>query len=122
MRRNYAIHSSYITCCKTSLPWVDKTYNMYRFFCKKKNLSLLSAATLIPRPRQQPDLLQDRFDSWVVKSLFNSFCNNITKQVALFAARFTVPYDQIQQNFQISFGKKLIKVPCASTAINNKIC
>ena len=76
LRGNYAIHSSYITCCKTSLPWVDKTRNMYRVFCKKKNLSLLSAATLIPRSRQQPDLLQDGFDSWVVTTRFAAILQN----------------------------------------------
>ena len=39
------------------------------------------------RNRQQPDLLQDRFDSWVVKratSLLSSFCSSVAKQVACF--------------------------------------
>ena len=39
----------------------------------------------------QPDLLQDRFDSRVVKrvtSLFHSFCSNVSKQVARFSCPF----------------------------------
>ena len=39
----------------------------------------------------QPDLWQDRFDSWAVKlvmSLFNSFCSNVVKQVARFCCLF----------------------------------
>ena len=56
------------------------------FCCKKQNYSLISARTF--RYLQQPDLLQDRFDSWVVKRatlLFNK--NNLH----VFAAPFTVP-------------------------------
>ena len=30
-----ATHGSYVTCCRTSLPWAGKTRNMYRF-CRKK--------------------------------------------------------------------------------------
>ena len=39
------------------------------------------------RTLQQPNLLQDRFERAVVKraqSLFESFCDNFSKQVALF--------------------------------------
>ena len=28
---SHAVHGSYVTCCKTSLPWAGKTRNMYRF-------------------------------------------------------------------------------------------
>ena len=66
---------------------VRKTRNMYRFCCQKKNFSLLTATTF--RNLQQSVSLQNRFDSWVVKSatqLFNSYSNNVAKQVA----RFTV--------------------------------
>ena len=37
----------------------------------------------------QPNLLQDRFASWVVKRA-SSFCSNVVKQVARFYARFTL--------------------------------
>ena len=56
------------------------------FCCKWQNYSLISARTF--RYLQQPDFLQDRFDSWVVKRatlLFNK--NNLH----VFAARFTLP-------------------------------
>ena len=56
---------------------------MYRFCCKKQNFSLLSVTMFCNQ--QQPDLLQERFDLWVVKcatSPFNSLCSNIAKQVA----------------------------------------
>ena len=39
---------------------------------------------------QQPDFLQDKFDSWVVKrarTLFNSFNSNVAKQVARFCCQ-----------------------------------
>ena len=45
---------------------------------------------------KQPDLWQDRFDSWAVKgamSLFNSFCGNVVKQVA----RFCCPFYRTQE-------------------------
>ena len=43
------------------------------------------------RSLKQPDLWQDRFDSWAVKrvmSLFNSFCSNVVKKVARFCCPF----------------------------------
>jgi len=73
---------SYITCCKRSLlgPVKHEACRDANF-----NYSLLSATTFCNL--QQPDLLQDRFDSWVVKcatSLFNFLFNNVAKQVAHF--------------------------------------
>ena len=56
---------------------------MSRFCCKMYNFFLLSATTF--RNLQQPSLLRDNVDSWVVKcakSLFNSFCTNVANQVA----------------------------------------
>ena len=35
-RGRHAIHGSYVTCCKTSLPWAGKKRNMYRFCCKSR--------------------------------------------------------------------------------------
>ena len=32
---SHAILGSYVSCCKTSLPWVGKTSNMGRFCCNK---------------------------------------------------------------------------------------
>ena len=55
----------YVICCKTSLLWAGKnTQHVQVFFGKKYNYSLLSATTF--RNLQHPDLLQDRFDSWLV--------------------------------------------------------
>ena len=56
---------------------------MSRFCCKTYNFFLLSATTF--RNLQQPSLLQDKVDSWVVKrakSPFNSFCTYVAIQVA----------------------------------------
>ena len=41
------------------------------------------------RNLQHPNLLQDRFASWVVKWA-SSFCSNVVKQVALFYVRFSI--------------------------------
>ena len=76
------MHGSYVTLCKTSLSWACKTRNMYTVCCKKYNYSQLSATTF--RNEQQPDLVQDRFNSCVVKRetyLWNSFWSNVAKQV-----------------------------------------
>ena len=35
LRGSHVLHRSYVSCCKTSLPWVSKTRNMYRICCKK---------------------------------------------------------------------------------------
>ena len=35
LRGSHDIHRSYVTCCKTSLPWASKTRDMYRVCCKK---------------------------------------------------------------------------------------
>ena len=92
LRGSHAIHGSYVTCSKTSLPWAGKTRNMYRFCRKKKNYSLLSATNLCNL--QQADLLQDRFEcGWYINtSLFNLFCTNLSKQDAqLFCCPFYHP-------------------------------
>lgn len=45
IRGSHAIHRSYFSCCKTSLPWASKTRNMYIFSFKKENFSVLYATT-----------------------------------------------------------------------------
>ena len=80
-----------------------KTRNMYRFCWKKYNYSLLSATTF--RNLQQPDLFQDRFDSWLVKcaiSLFNSFYSNVVNQVA----RFCWPFYRRLNKTTLQFAAK----------------
>ena len=60
-----------------------------RFCCKKWNYSLLSAKT--SRNLQQTGLLQDRFDSWVVKRatlLFDSFCSCVANQIVYVCCPF----------------------------------
>ena len=91
LRGSHAIHGSYVTCSKTSLPWAGKTRNMYRFCRKKKNYSLLSATNLCNL--QQADLLQDRFECgrYINTSLFDLFCTNVSKQDAHFCCRFYHP-------------------------------
>ena len=77
-----------------------KTRNMYRFFWEKYNYSLLSATTF--RNLQQPDLLQDRFDSFLLKcaiSLFNSFYSNVVNQVARFCWPFYRPLNKTKLQF-----------------------
>ena len=91
LRGSHAIHGSYITCCKTSLPWAGKTCNMYRF-CRKKKELLSTFCNKFVHP-QQPDLLQDRFEcGWYINtSLFDLFCTNVPKQDAHFCCRFYHP-------------------------------
>ena len=63
---------SHLLQIKFALCLSGKTRNMYRFCGNKWNHSLRSATTFCNL--KQPDLLQDRFDSGVVKrakSLFN---------------------------------------------------
>ena len=72
--------------CETSLPWVVKRQNIYRFCWKKWRTTLYFL--------QQPDLLEDSFDSLVIKreiALFNSCWSNVAKsakQVVCFCWRF----------------------------------
>ena len=69
---------------------------MYRFCCKKKKRTALNFATTF-RNLPQPGLLRDRFDSQAVQraaSLFNSFCSNFAKQVALFCSPFYCSFIQ----------------------------
>ena len=40
LRGNHATDGSYVTCCKTSLPWVGKTRNKYSRFCCKSRTAL----------------------------------------------------------------------------------
>ena len=63
-----------VTSCKTSWLWAGKT-TCANFVAKR----ITSFCSL-----QQPSLLQDKVDSWVVKCaiLFNSFCTNVVNQVA----------------------------------------
>ena len=68
------------------LPW---NFSHYFFVLSFRNL-------------QQPDLLQDRFDSWLVKcaiSLFNSFYSNVVNQVARFCWPFYRPLNKTTLQF-----------------------
>ena len=62
LHKNHAIHGTYVTYCKR-LPRAGKTGNVYRFCCKAVEL----LATQYFRNLQQPNLLQDRSNSWLVK-------------------------------------------------------
>ena len=89
--RSHTIHRIYITCCKTSLPWRGKTCNTYRFCFKKKTFFCFcnNFCNL-----QRPNLLKDKFDSWVLKctkSLFGSFSAMLQNKLHVFVALFTVP-------------------------------
>ena len=62
---SHAIHGLYVTIKRST----------YTCFAAKSRTTPYAALTF--RNPQQPELLQDRFDPWVVKratSLFNSFC------------------------------------------------
>ena len=57
---------------------------------------------------QKADLLQDRFNSWVVKrttSLFNSFCSTIANKVARFFP--VIPY--LYETASFNLGAKGLK-------------
>ena len=85
---SHAIHRSYVTSCKTSLPWAAKTRSMYRFCCKK-----WTTLYFLQQLFATCNNLICCKTGWmrVVKraaSLFNSFCSNIAKQVARFCCPF----------------------------------
>ena len=87
--RYHAIHRSFVTCCKTSLPCASKTHNYSGLFFSKCRTTLCFLQQLCNL--QQPDMLQDRFVPWVVKSvalLLSSFCRNVAKQVARVCSLF----------------------------------
>ena len=70
---------------KASLPWAVTEY-----LAKSRFYSLFSATNF--RNLQEPDWLQDRIGSWLIKlatSLLNSVCSNVAKQVARFFCRLT---------------------------------
>ena len=80
LRGGHAIPRSYVTCCKTGSP------AQHVQILLREKIELLSIRDL-----PQPGLLWDRFDSQAVQraaSLFNSFCSNFAKQVALFYSPF----------------------------------
>ena len=90
---NHSIDKTYVTlqCCKR-LPRAGKADNVYRICCKA--VELLAAQHFCNL--QQPDLLQDRPNSWVVKCarpLLNSFPSNWCRKSSctFFVPRFTVP-------------------------------
>ena len=94
-----------VTSCKTSLPCAGKT--TCADFVAKRITSFCSL--------QQPSLLQDKVDSWVVKSaksLFNSFCTNVVNQVASCWCSFyrTVNTNCILFSFIYSFIHSLFAV------------
>ena len=65
-------------------------------FVARKNRTALNFATTF-RNLPQPGLLRDRSDSQAVQraaSLFNSFCSNFAKQVALFCSPFYCSFMQ----------------------------
>ena len=70
------MHETYVTWqFRKRLPRAGKTGNLYRFCCKAVELLV----TQYFRNLQQPDLLQDRPNSWVLQRatpLLNSFRSN----------------------------------------------
>ena len=86
-----AANQAVASCVNTDF-WLDKitrewqhTRKLRHLLLNKWNYTLLSITTFCNL--QHPDLLQGKFDSSVVKRakpLFNSFWNNVAKQVARF--------------------------------------
>ena len=91
LRGGHAIPRTYVTCCKTGLP----AQHAQILLQEKKRTALNFATTFRNLP--QPGLLRDRSDSQAVQraaSLFNSFCSNFAKQVALFCSPFYCSFMQ----------------------------
>ena len=76
---NHSIHGTYVTCCER-LPSAGKTGKIYRFCCKAVGLH----ATQRFRNLQQPDLLQDRPNSW----LLNRAAINMQIKLHIFRSPF----------------------------------
>ena len=75
LRGSHTIRGSCFTCCKTSLPWVGKTRNMWRGLLQKVEL-LSTFCNKFSQPATTWFVSRHVW-TWVVKratSLFNSFC------------------------------------------------
>ena len=87
LRVNHATRGSYVTCCKTSLPWVGKTRDKYSRFCCKSRTALYSLQQIWATCNKLNSSVGRQIWKWLVKratSLFNSFDSNVAKQVASF--------------------------------------
>ena len=94
------------------------------FCCKKWNYSLLSAKT--SRNLQQTGLLQDRFDSWVVKRatlLFDSFCSCVSNQVVYLCCPFYRTLSNLGTHFlpKARFSNKFRELSAGKRARKGKI-
>ena len=102
LRGSHAIHGSYVTCSKTSLPWVDKTSNMCRGLLQKVEL-LSTFCNKFSQPATTWFVARHVW-TWVVKrttSLFNSFCSRMFQnKLHVFVACFTVPYSAFFHFYQ----------------------
>ena len=102
-RGSDAIHRSYVTCCKTSLPWVGKRATCTDFVAKVELLSVFwdnfsQLATTW--------FVASQVWTWVVKraeSLFNSFCINVANKLHIFLP--ILPYLNSQVNTQTTTVK-----------------
>ena len=91
--------------------------------CKKWNHSLLSAKT--SRNLQQTGLLQDRFDSWVVKRatlLFDSFCSCVANQVVYLCCPFYRTLSNLGTHFlpEARFSNKFRELSAGKRARKRK--
>ena len=78
LRGSHTIRGSCFTCCKTSLPWVGKTRNMWRGLLQKVEL-LSTFCNKFSQPATTWFVSRHVW-TWVVKratSLFNSFCSQM---------------------------------------------
>ena len=66
-----AIHGIYVTCCKTSLPWVCKARNVWDFVVKKKNRTFLYCLQQLFAICNNPICWRDRFNSVLVSRVLS---------------------------------------------------
>ena len=73
------------------LTWPRSLQNDFKKWCHATSAQSYPIRGRYSRNLPQPDFLQDAVWTWVVKrasSWFNSFCYNVSKQVALFCCPF----------------------------------
>ena len=73
------------------LTWPRSLQNDFKKWCHVTSAQSYPIRSQYSRNLPQPDFLQDAVWTWVVKrasSRFNSFCYNVSKQVALFCCPF----------------------------------
>ena len=92
LRRSDVINRSYVTSCRTSLPWTTITRNTNRFCCKRQTCYFLQH--VFATCNNLSVVRQVRFVGGKTPNIayqLDSFCSSVAKQVAGFCFPFYLP-------------------------------